>query len=210
MGKPINGASMQVVAPDFLTGAPANISQTLWMYEWRREQNLTGLSRKIKGLVSQTIDGDRIFNINSAGCPSSSCSSIQVEAMNGIYGHRMTPKDCLTTYLSIDGNRSDVIFVSHYDYLWNSSTSIPHYGINGSDLLVVDDASSLASPFWNSLFFSKGVNTMMMVGFWLDYDWLCGNTNSFDCKFSRSSSSNPSSLRSTQVDDQLYGKMTHP
>jgi hypothetical protein len=84
-----------------------------------------------------------------------------------------------------DGNRSDVIFVSKFDTLWNSSTSIPHLAEEGSETVLVEDASDLAHPIPNSLLYAKGINSVMaVVGFWNDYFWLCGATNNFDCEFS--------------------------
>ena len=180
----MNYVKMHIVAPEFLTGAPASVGNGAWMYGWRREQNLTGLERKHtnhRKLISQTIDGDNLFNWNM-GCYTDNCSSVQQYAMNQQYQRRLNPFDCLTTYSSIYGNRSDVIFVSRYDYLWNSSTSIPHSAGKGSNLTISADASKLTNPNKNSLLFAKELQEVMIVGFWMEYDWLCGTTNSFDCE----------------------------
>lgn len=180
----MNDVYMHIVTPEFLTGGPANLNQTKWMYDWRREQYLTGLERKHtrhRKLLSQTIDGERLFNVKS-GCNDVECSAVQEYVMNKRYQRSMNPFDCLTAYSNIYGNRSHVIFVSNYDYLWNSSTLIPHFAFNGSDILVGEDVSSSGDPINNTLLFSKQVPDVMVVGFWMEYDWLCGTTNNFDCE----------------------------
>jgi len=30
--------------------------------------------------------------------------------------------------------------------------------------------------------FAKELQEVMIVGFWMEYHWLCGTTNSFDCE----------------------------
>lgn len=181
--KPVNHVTMHIVSPEFLTGAPANVSLSVRMYEWRRDQNLTGLERKHKThrqLKTQTIDADHLFNWNM-GCVTNNCSAVQEYAMKKRYTRIMSPIDCLTAYSTIYGNRSDVIFVSRYDYLWNSSTSVPHLAINGSDMLISNNASKLPNPKHTPLLFAKELQAYMVVGFWMEYEWLCGTTNSFDC-----------------------------
>jgi hypothetical protein len=175
---------MHIVTPDFLTGAKANLTETVWTYEWRRKQNMTGLERKHtshREIVQQTIDGEHLFNINM-GCDTTNCSSVQDYAVNKQYQRIMNPFDCLTAFSTFDGNRSDVIFVSSYDYLWNMSTSVPHFVMNGSSLVIYNNASSRPGASRNTLLFSKDVNNVIVLGFWMEYDWLCGNTNSFDCE----------------------------
>ncbi|KAF2870526.1 hypothetical protein BDV95DRAFT_595268 [Massariosphaeria phaeospora] len=195
MARPMNHVKMHIVAPEFLTGAPVSVDNAAWMYGWRREQNLTGLERKHtnhRKLVSQAIDSDSLFNWNMA-CDTDNCSSVQQYAMDQQYQRRLNPFDCLTAYSSIYGNRSDVIFVSRYDYLWNSSTSIPHVSVNNdSSLIISNDASELSNPIENSLLFAKELKDVMVVGFWMDYDWLCGTTNSFDCRRPTAWLKNPS------------------
>jgi hypothetical protein len=96
----------------------------------------------------------------------------------------LNPMECLDAYSSVDGNRSDVILISKFDYLWNMSTSIPHLAMEGNTTSLVNDASEAPDPIPNSLLFAKGINSVMaVVGFWNDYVWLCGATNSFDCEF---------------------------
>jgi hypothetical protein len=182
--------NMVIVAPEFLEGAPVHADWTGWEYKWRRQQNLTGLERghaTNRKLVNQAIDyNPPVFHYDAGFCSTLDCSRVQARAMKKQYYQRtMDPLECLTAYSSVDGNRSDVIFVSKFDTLWNSSTSIPHLAKEGSETVLVEDASDLAQPIPNSLLYAKGINSVMaVVGFWNDYFWLCGATNSFDCEFS--------------------------
>jgi hypothetical protein len=206
----MNSTNMHVVTPEFLVGAPANLNQTQWMYEWRREQTLTGLDRKHntnRKILRQKIDGDRLFDVQTA-CNDHDCSSIQEYGMNKRYKRRMNPSDCLTAYSTIYGNRSHVIFVSKFDYLWNSSTSVPHFARNGSGIIVGEDLSNALYPIKNSLLFSKLVEDEMLVGFSrVEYDWLCGTTNSFDCGPPYICEYRINRLTNLQVVDQTCGLM---
>jgi hypothetical protein len=80
------------------------------------------------------------------------------------------------------GNRSDVLFVSRWDLYWNSSTSVARSvaGKEDSGITIVANAESLPNPIRNSLMFARDVQSERLVGFWLGYNWLCGNTNSFE------------------------------
>jgi hypothetical protein len=179
---------MHIVTPEFLTGAPVNVDLAYWQYEWRRQQNLTGLERSHKTyrkLINQTIDNIRIFNWSPNACPTNNCSSVQIRAIGKEY-YRRTPNpfDCLTAYSSINGDRSDVIFVSKFDYLWNSSTSIPHMAQEADgEYSIWANASAQPQPVQNSLLFAKYISTLITAGLWHDYYWLCGATNSFDCEY---------------------------
>jgi hypothetical protein len=180
---------MAIVAPEFLTGAPAYVKWTGWEYEWRRQQNLTGLERghaTNRKLVTQAIDANpEVFHYDPGFCKTADCARVQKRAMDKQYYQRtLNPMECLDAYSSVDGNRSDVILISKFDYLWNMSTSIPHLAMEGNTTSLVNDASEAPDPITNSLLFAKGINSVMaVVGFWNDYVWLCGATNSFDCEF---------------------------
>jgi hypothetical protein len=178
---------MHTVTPEFLTGAPVRVDLGEWQYEWRRQQNLTGLERahtRERRLINQTIDSAYFFNWSPGACSDNHCSAVQQGAMNTEYYQRtMNASECLTTYSSVDGDRSDVIFVSNFDYLFNSSSSVPHVAQNGSTLMLVDDASKFPHPLQNSLLYAKIIPNVMAVGLWHDYYWLCGATNSFDCEY---------------------------
>jgi hypothetical protein len=180
---------MAIVAPEFLTGAPANVKWTGWEYDWRRQQNLTGLERghaTNRKLVTQAIDANpEVFHYAPGFCSIVDCAPVQKRAMNEQYYQRkLDPMECLDAYSSVEGDRSDVIFVSKFDYLWNMSTSVPHLETENDTTSLVNDASEALHPISNSLLFAKGFNSVMaVVGFWNDYVWLCGATNSFDCEF---------------------------
>ncbi|KAH7082209.1 hypothetical protein FB567DRAFT_630623 [Paraphoma chrysanthemicola] len=185
MTRPMNDINLYVVTPGFLEGETASVRNGVWMYNWRRQQNLTGLDgRKARDrkIVSQQIEGDGRFGWYG-GCTTDNCSSVQQYAMQRGYSRVMSPLECLNAYSTFEGNRSDVIFVSSYDYLWNSSTAIPHFALNGSEVLITEDASKLPNRINSSLLFALELPSMFSaMGFWIDYGWLCGNTNSFECR----------------------------
>jgi hypothetical protein len=113
------------------------------------------------------------------------CTRIRDKVRNtDYYQRKLSPLECLTAYSSINGNRSDVVMVSAIDSLYNVSTSDIRYQRNGSELLVALEPADLPRAPLNSFLFAKGIPGVMAVGFWYDYYWLCGNTNSFDCKHS--------------------------
>jgi hypothetical protein len=182
---------MHIVTPDFLTGGPVSADWAYTLYEWRKEQNFTGLERSHKTyrrLVDQAIDRIRLFNWSPPACPTEKCSSVQLRAMDKKYYLRtLSPFECLTAYSSINGDRSDVLFVSNFDYVWNASTSIPHMALEDDDgkYTISDDTSDQPRPIRNSLLFVKQISTMITAGLWHGYYWLCGATNSFDCEFPR-------------------------
>ncbi|KAH7070508.1 hypothetical protein BKA63DRAFT_78380 [Paraphoma chrysanthemicola] len=185
MTRPMNNINLYVVTPGFLKGETVSVRNGVWMYNWRRQQNLTGLDgRKARDrkMVSQQIEGDGLFGWYG-GCTMDNCSSVQQYAMQRGYSRVMSPLECLNAYSKFEGDRSDVIFVSSYDYLWNSSTAIPHFALNGSEVLITEDASTLPNQINSSLLFALELPSMFSaMGFWIDYGWLCGNTNSFECR----------------------------
>ena len=189
----MNHVTMQIVTPEFLTGAPANTALMFTTHEWRRTWYMTGLSRRDKGpkvMTYQPIDGDGLFNPNRV-CNQTSCADSQKYIKERRYSRRLNAYDCLSTYSSYAGNRSDVILVSSYDSYWNMSTSVPHYTLNNTLPITIlnetvltlhKNATGMRGAVRNSLLFQKSVTTMSLVDVWLEYEWLCGLTNSFDCK----------------------------
>lgn len=182
----MNDVTMHIVTPDFLTGAPASVRASMTVWGYRREQNMWGLERghsRHREYKIQDIDSMAFMNPTKDICSRDDCAGIRDKVKNtDYYKRKMSPLECLTAYSSITGDRSDVVMVSAFDALYNVSTSNLRYQRNGSDLLVASDPADLPKATFNSILFAKGIPSVMAVGFWSDYWWLCGNTNSFDCK----------------------------
>ena len=163
---PTNGVGMLIVTPGFVdisghynnaTTYNQTASEAAW--KWRSEQNLTGreASSSLRvPLISQAIDGKNAFRF---AFPSIRGGDYKLNFPDRI---SLSPLDCLNVYSDPWGNRSDIIVIADFDYLSKQDT-------------VVANAS-------NSLLFEKFVTTILTLDFAGDYQWLCGNTNSFDCK----------------------------
>ena len=80
------------------------------------------------------------------------------------YVKTLDPLECLNLYSQQFSNRSDLIMIADYDYLSQQDTRTANTS--------------------NALLFAKQLRIAMEFGFWSNYDWRCGTTNSFDCKSS--------------------------
>lgn len=163
--KPANEISMYIVTPDFLTGGPADSDAATDAYDWRKSQLLSGLEvshKSHRSMVTQRIDGGRIVPYGGAMCVTNNCSRPRDKLERGIFTREVDPLTCLNAFADPFGNRSDVIFVTDHDYLSGKDIG----GVNGS----------------NTLLFTKFMRIQISLSFWADYDWLCGATNSFDCR----------------------------
>jgi hypothetical protein len=176
------------VTPDFLDGAATNLTSSVAAWNRRRHQHLTGLDLSDslhRKLESQEIcpdsatftysdwlcaDGEA-FQIRINATTGQTISSTPVDSYpnlvekwnNGTFSKRMSPLECLNTYSNPFGNRSDVVMIADYDYLAQEHTT--------------------ATNASNSLLFMKQLRIAMEMGFWNEYDWRCGTTNSFDCEY---------------------------
>ena len=156
---------MYIVTPDFLKGGPADRDAATDAYEWRKSQLLSGLEvshKRHRSIIEQRIDGARIVPFGGAMCTTNDCSRPKDRLARGLFTREVDPLTCLNAFSDPFGNRSDVIFVTDYDYL------------SGQDIDVANKS--------NTLLFTKFVRIQTSLSFWAEYDWLCGATNSFDCK----------------------------
>lgn len=189
----MNDITIHIVTPDFLTGAPASVNRSRTAWGHRRTENMWGLERehsRHRNFKFQDIDLMAFMNPTKDICTKDdgtlddACTSIRDKVRNtDYYQRKLSPLECLTAYSSINGNRSDVVMVSALDSLYNVSTSDIRYQRNGSEVIVVTNPADLPRAPFNSFLFGKGIPSVMAVGFWYDYYWLCGNTNSFDCEY---------------------------
>jgi hypothetical protein len=166
-----------------------NIFESNDAWQWRKDQYLSGLElssaldRKIQsqvicpesstsfgysgwlcGAAAQVVEtrvnattGETISSQTISVCP-----PITDAWRAGNFSKTLDPLNCLTTYSNPFGNRSDLIIEADYDYL------------SGQETVVLNKS--------NALLFSKQLRIAMEFGFWNNYDWRCGTTNSFDCK----------------------------
>jgi len=178
---PINNPYITIVTPDYLEGGPVDTGTSYDTYQWRRQQYLYGLDESENlnlKLECQKKDGNHDFNllITGVGSPCgvadnpdlsyADCPSILTDFQAGLYSKTLTPLECLTAYSFPFGNQSSLIVISEYDDLANESTTVAN-----------------ASNF---LLFTRTIYQGQLLDFWgADghyFHWLCGSTNSFDCR----------------------------
>jgi hypothetical protein len=102
------------------------------------------------------------YGMNFNECTKNDCGDVLNAFHSGLYSRELSPIDCLTAYTDIYRNLSNVIMVADYDFLSNKPT--------------------IEANTTNTLLFTKYIRLNQDFRFWNGYNWLCGNTNSFDCK----------------------------
>jgi hypothetical protein len=177
----MNDVPIVIVTPQYLQGGPVSVNRSSNAYGWRRKQNLTAL-HPFEHLNDRpqphTIDAEDSFNYlitnnldtacNERTIPDdiNGCSQPLLDYQAGLYSKELGPYDCLTEYADPFGSRASLLIITDFDYLSNQSTSVVN--------------------FTNSVLFARSIYQEQALEFWGEYHWLCGNTNSFDCKLSPS------------------------
>lgn len=162
----INLPSITVVTPEYLQGGPADVLASRQAYEWRRQQNIPGLR--------QPIDADDTFKFehpleDDSPCyelnrteSTTECSKPLRDFSAGLYPIELEPIACLEKLADAFGNRSNFLLVSEYDLLAQAATT----KLNTT----------------NTILFARGIYGLFVLQFSGGYNWLCGNTNTFECR----------------------------
>jgi hypothetical protein len=97
------------------------------------------------------------FNVSNQ-CGQDGCMSFRQRAQNGTFSKRLDTVQCLQTYVSGFGNRSDLLLVSTQDLLASQTPPMPS---KNNSLLFAGYSPGIGGP---------------------GYYWECGSTNTFDCR----------------------------
>ena len=160
--QPTSSVKALVVTPGFVTGAPIDAEDATTVAMSRRNMTIQARQQLPPySLVESRVDanwGHHVWDFNvTAQCNPDGCHSDQQKALNGTFSKRLDTATCLTTYLSLLGNRSDVLLVSTTDLLRHEQSSLPSN---------------------NSLLFAFSFGGLLGSGLY----WECGSTNTFDCR----------------------------
>lgn len=146
-----------VITPNFFTGAKPNASKARETFKKRQDQTVYALSQGSHPKMKEmSLAG---FSEGFDYCQTDNCEYIR-DWVTDKSTLRLSAVDCLYTYArTFTGNRSEVVMISSYDMLSNTSISNNSNPLLYTRVAGIVDNTGFASP-----------------------PWLCGNTNIFDCE----------------------------
>ncbi|THX24808.1 hypothetical protein D6D12_07369 [Aureobasidium pullulans] len=152
----VNTYVILVVTPGFINGARADARASEEQAKSRENITMYGLQDIPPHHYVETTLNEHNWRFNySKPCRGENCDIYQTRMQQGAFGIRLDPVECLSAYTTSFGNQSDVILVSTYDLV--------------SDTTVTEDLP---------LLFAAEEYRLLGPGVF----WACSTTNSFDCR----------------------------